>query len=86
MQRSLTAHLRAESEQSQIVQSETGVSRKQVSIETKQESASPLHRRELAPEGAATLKVLRSVNGPPPPNGGAYPMDTIVYCHMGKPR
>jgi len=41
MQRSLTAHLRAESEQSQIVQSETGVFRKQVSIGTKQKSASP---------------------------------------------
>jgi len=42
------------------------------------ESASPLPRRELAPEGAATPKVLRSVNGPPPPNRGVHPMDTIV--------
>ena len=39
-------------------------------LKTKQESASPLPRRELAPEGAATPKVLRSVNGHPPPNGG----------------
>jgi len=34
------------------------------------ESASPLPRRELAPEGAAMPEVLRSAYGHPPPNGG----------------
>ena len=51
-------------------------------LQEKAESASPLPRRELAPEGGATPKVLRSVNGPTPPDGGGNRRGFLqMQCH-----